>query len=68
MQFVFVSLIKIMIVYVIGKEIQVGNISFDDEVKILENVWVKNFFDFFKMFIEVGIIVKVCDLLCGIIV
>lgn len=62
------SLTKIMTVYVIGKELQAGNISLDDEVKISENAWAKNFPDSSKMFIEVGTTVSVRDLLRGIIV
>ncbi|OFI35026.1 D-alanyl-D-alanine carboxypeptidase family protein [Alteromonas lipolytica] len=68
MQLAPASLTKIMTVYVIGKEIQAGNISLDDEVKISENAWAKNFPDSSKMFIEVGTIVTVHDLLRGIIV
>ncbi|SHG34298.1 D-alanyl-D-alanine carboxypeptidase (penicillin-binding protein 5/6) [Marisediminitalea aggregata] len=68
MQLAPASLTKIMTVYVIGKEIQAGNISLDDEVKISENAWAKNFPDSSKMFIEVGTTVKVRDLLRGIIV
>ncbi len=62
------SLTKIMTVYVIGKELQAGNISLDDEVTISENAWAKNFPDSSKMFIEVGTSVSVRDLLRGIIV
>lgn len=68
MQLAPASLTKIMTVYVIGKEIQAGNISLNDEVKITENAWAKNFPDSSKMFIEVGTTVKVSDLLRGIIV
>lgn len=62
------SLTKIMTVYVIGKEIEAGNISLNDEVTISENAWAKNFPDSSKMFIEVGTKVVVSDLLRGIIV
>lgn len=68
MQLAPASLTKIMTVYVIGKELQAGNISLDDEVKISENAWAKNFPDSSKMFIEVGTTVTVHDLLRGIIV
>lgn len=68
MQLAPASLTKIMTVYVIGKEIQAGNISLDDEVKISENAWAKNFPDSSKMFIEVNTTVTVHDLLRGIIV
>lgn len=51
---VFVSLIKMMISYVIGIEIKVGNILLIDMVIVSEKVWVKNFFELLKMFIEVG--------------
>lgn len=68
MQLAPASLTKIMTVYVIGKELQAGNISLDDEVKISENAWAKNFPDSSKMFIEVGTMVTVHDLLRGIIV
>jgi len=62
------SLTKIMTVYVVGKEIQAGNISMDDEVTVSENAWAKNFPDSSKMFIEVGTKVKVSELLQGIMV
>ncbi|WP_100657109.1 serine hydrolase [Alteromonas flava] len=62
------SLTKIMTVYVIGKEIQAGNIALTDKVKISENAWAKNFPDSSKMFIEVGTEVSVSDLLRGIMV
>merc|ERR1712023_251832 len=68
MQLAPASLTKIMTVYVIGKELQAGNISLDDEVKISENAWAKNFPDSSKMFIEVGTQVSVRDLLRGIVV
>ena len=68
MQLAPASLTKIMTVYVIGKELQAGNIALDDEVKISENAWAKNFPDSSKMFIEVGTMVTVHDLLRGIIV
>lgn len=68
MQLAPASLTKIMTVYVIGKEIQAGNIAMDDIVKISENAWAKNFPDSSKMFIEVGTEVTVHDLLRGIIV
>ncbi len=62
------SLTKIMTIYVVGKELQAGNISIDDQVTISENAWAKNFPDSSKMFIEVGTKVSVRDLLQGIIV
>lgn len=62
------SLTKIMTIYVVGKELQAGNISIDDLVTISENAWAKNFPDSSKMFIEVGTKVSVRDLLQGIIV
>lgn len=62
------SLTKIMTVYVVGKELQAGNISMNDMVTISENAWAKNFPDSSKMFIEVGTQVSVSDLLKGIIV
>ncbi|GGW77138.1 D-alanyl-D-alanine carboxypeptidase [Alteromonas halophila] len=68
MQLAPASLTKIMTVYVIGKEIQAGNISIDDEVTISENAWAKNFPESSKMFIEVGTKLKVSELLRGIIV
>ncbi|WP_373318456.1 serine hydrolase [Alteromonas salexigens] len=68
MQLAPASLTKIMTVYVVGKELQAGNISLDDEVTISENAWAKKFPDSSKMFIEVGTKVKVSELLRGIIV
>ncbi len=62
------SLTKIMTVYVVGKEIQAGNISMNDMVTISENAWAKNFPDSSKMFIEVGTQVSVEDLMKGIMV
>ncbi len=62
------SLTKIMTVYVVGKELQAGNISITDMVTISENAWAKNFPDSSKMFIEVGTQVSVEELLQGIIV
>ncbi len=68
MQLAPASLTKIMTIYVVGKELQAGNISLDDEVTISENAWAKKFPDSSKMFIEVGTKVKVTDLLRGIVV
>lgn len=62
------SLTKIMTMYVVGKELQAGNISLEDKVTISENAWAKNFPDSSKMFIEVGTQVLVSDLLRGIVV
>jgi D-alanyl-D-alanine carboxypeptidase (penicillin-binding protein 5/6) len=62
------SLTKIMTVYVVGKELQAGNISLNDKVTISENAWAKKFPDSSKMFIEVGTEVSVSDLLMGIVV
>jgi D-alanyl-D-alanine carboxypeptidase (penicillin-binding protein 5/6) len=68
MQLAPASLTKMMTVYVIGKELQAGNISINDEVTISENAWAKNFPDSSKMFIEVGTQVSVSELLRGIMV
>ncbi len=62
------SLTKMMTSYIIGKEIQAGNISTSDKVEISENAWAKNFPDSSKMFIEVGTEVSVDLLNQGIIV
>lgn len=62
------SLTKMMTSYVIGQEVQRGNISLNDDVVISENAWAKNFPGSSKMFIEVGTTVKVADLNRGIIV
>ena len=62
------SLTKMMTTYVIGKELEAGNISMDDMVTISENAWAKNFPESSKMFIEVGTEVKVSDLIRGIII
>ncbi len=62
------SLTKIMTSYVIGQEIDQGNISLDDTVVISKNAWAKNFPGSSKMFIEVGTSVKVADLNRGIII
>lgn len=68
MQLAPASLTKMMTTYVIGKELEAGNISLSDEVTISENAWAKKFPDSSKMFIEVGTQVKVSDLLRGIII
>lgn len=62
------SLTKIMTSYIIGKELENGNISNTDKVMISENAWAKNFPDSSKMFIEVGTEVPVSLLNQGIIV
>ncbi|WP_371188982.1 serine hydrolase [Thalassotalea maritima] len=62
------SLTKMMTSYIVGKEIQAGNIANDDKVLISENAWAKNFPDSSKMFIEVGTEVSVNLLNQGIIV
>jgi D-alanyl-D-alanine carboxypeptidase (penicillin-binding protein 5/6) len=54
--------------YIIGKELENGNISNTDKVLISENAWAKNFPDSSKMFIEVGTEVSVDLLNQGIIV
>ncbi len=62
------SLTKMMTSYIIGTEIESGNISPDDMVTISENAWAKNFPESSKMFIEVGKQISVSDLNRGIIV
>jgi D-alanyl-D-alanine carboxypeptidase (penicillin-binding protein 5/6) len=62
------SLTKIMTSYIIGKELENGNINNSDKVMISENAWAKNFPDSSKMFIEVGTEVSVNLLNQGIIV
>lgn len=62
------SLTKMMTSYVIGHEIQAGNINEADMVTISENAWAKNFPDSSVMFIEVGKTVSVADLNRGIII
>ena len=62
------SLTKMMTSYIIGKELENGNISNDDKVMISKNAWAKNFPDSSKMFIEVGTEVPVDLLNQGIIV
>ena len=62
------SLTKMMTSYIIGKELENGNISNDDKVLISEKAWAKNFPESSKMFIEVGTEVPVSLLNQGIIV
>ena len=62
------SLTKMMTSYIIGHEMQAGNISNSDMVTISETAWAKNFPDSSKMFIEVGTEVSVEDLNRGIII
>jgi D-alanyl-D-alanine carboxypeptidase (penicillin-binding protein 5/6) len=68
MQLAPASLTKIMTMYVIGQELQAGNIALDDQVTISEKAWAKNFPDSSKMFIEVGTLVSVSDLMHGIVI
>ena len=68
MQLAPASLTKMMTSYIIGKELENGNISNDDKVMISENAWAKNFPESSKMFIEVGTEVSVKLLNQGIIV
>ena len=68
MQLAPASLTKMMTSYIIGKELENGNISNNDKVMISENAWAKNFPDSSKMFIEVGTEVPVDLLNQGIIV
>ena len=62
------SLTKLMTSYVAGQEMKRGNISADDQVRISENAWAKNFPDSSKMFIEVNTDVAMMDLYRGLIV
>ena len=62
------SLTKMMTSYVIGTEINAGNISPSDMVTVSDNAWAKNFPESSKMFIEVGKQVSVEDLNRGIII
>jgi len=62
------SLTKMMTSYIIGREIQAGNIAKTDMVTISETAWAKNFPDSSKMFIEVGTEVSVDELNQGIVV
>lgn len=68
MQLAPASLTKMMTSYIIGKELQTGDLKNTDKVMISENAWAKNFPDSSKMFIEVGTEVTVSDLNQGIIV
>lgn len=62
------SLTKMMTSYVIGQEVQKGNIALTDMVTVSRNAWAKNFPESSKMFIEVGKEVSVADLNRGIII
>jgi len=62
------SLTKMMTSYIIGKELESGNIKKEDKVTISKKAWAKNFPDSSKMFIEVGKQVSVDLLNQGIIV
>ncbi len=62
------SLTKLMTAYVAGQEVNSGNISLDDQVRISRKAWAKNFPDSSKMFIEVGTDVALMDLYRGLIV
>ncbi len=62
------SLTKMMTSYIIGKELESGNIKNDDLVTVSEKAWAKNFPGSSLMFIEVGTEVSVKLLNQGIIV
>ncbi|MDN3681338.1 serine hydrolase [Vibrio tapetis subsp. quintayensis] len=62
------SLTKMMTSYVIGQELDRGNIALSDKVVVSKNAWAKNFPDSSKMFIEVGTTVTVEELNRGIII
>ncbi|MGJ7093317.1 D-alanyl-D-alanine carboxypeptidase family protein [Vibrio hannami] len=62
------SLTKLMTSYVAGKEMEHGNISMGDQVRISKNAWARNFPDSSKMFIEVGKDVALEDLYRGMII
>lgn len=62
------SLTKMMTSYVVGQEIESGNINLNDDVVVSKKAWAKNFPQSSKMFIEVGSTVKVADLNRGIII
>lgn len=62
------SLTKMMTSYIIGKELQSGNINNEDMVTISEKAWAKNFPGSSLMFIEVGTEISVELLNQGIIV
>jgi D-alanyl-D-alanine carboxypeptidase (penicillin-binding protein 5/6) len=62
------SLTKMMTSYIIGKELQNGNISNEDMVTVSEKAWAKNFPGSSLMFIEVGTEISVNLLNQGIIV
>ncbi|RUO38726.1 D-alanyl-D-alanine carboxypeptidase [Aliidiomarina shirensis] len=62
------SLTKIMTSYIIGRELQSGNISETDMVTVSRNAWARNFPGSSLMFIEVGKEVSVKDLNYGIII
>ncbi|MGI9228965.1 MAG: D-alanyl-D-alanine carboxypeptidase family protein [Gammaproteobacteria bacterium] len=59
------SLTKIMTVYVVADELAKGSIGLEDKVKISEKAWRM---EGSRMFIEVGKLVSVADLLRGVIV
>lgn len=62
------SLTKMMTSYVADYELEQGNISLDDQVKISTNAWAKNFPGSSLMFLEAGKEVAVSDLLRGVII
>ncbi|NMH58596.1 D-alanyl-D-alanine carboxypeptidase family protein [Alteromonas ponticola] len=68
MQLAPASLTKMMTAYVVGKELNEGNIALTDKVTISENAWAKKFPESSKMFIEVGTQVTVDELLHGMII
>ncbi|SKA73424.1 D-alanyl-D-alanine carboxypeptidase family protein [Enterovibrio nigricans] len=62
------SLTKLMTAYVVGQEIELGRLAWDDKVDVSENAWSAKFPDSSKMFIKPGDIVTVQDLMRGLIV
>lgn len=62
------SLTKLMTSFIIGRELNSGNLKSEDLVTVSENAWAKNFPDSSKMFIEVGKEIAISDLNRGIVI
>ncbi|MDD1781230.1 D-alanyl-D-alanine carboxypeptidase [Enterovibrio sp. ZSDZ35] len=62
------SLTKLMTAYVVGQEIKLGRLAWDDRVDVSENAWSAKFPDSSKMFIKPGDVVTVKDLMRGLII
>ncbi len=62
------SLVKIMTAYLVFRELEAGKISLDEEIVVSERAWRTGMTGASRMYIEVGTIVTIEDLIRGMIV